>query len=103
MSNLIATDSQSQEINSSLIELFQITLPTGETLYFHPGLNEDLEEVKFRDKTPPSTAPVVAGNFIIGNSYSIVSGTGFTSIGAGDNTAGTTFTATGGHRYSNPK
>ena len=95
MSNLIATDSQSQEINSSLIELFQITLPTGETLYFHPGLNEDLEEVKFRDKTPPSTAPVVAGNFIIGNSYSIVSGTGFTSIGAANNTAGTTFTATG--------
>jgi hypothetical protein len=95
MSNLIATDSQSQEISSGLIELFQITLPTGETLYFHPGLNEDLDEVKFRDKNPPSTSAIVAGSFIVGNSYTIVSGTGFTSIGSTNDTAGTVFIATG--------
>ena len=94
MSNLIATDSQSQEISSGLVELFELTLPDGTTLYYHPGLDENNSNIKFRDKAPP-TNPVVAGNFIIGNSYTIVSGTGFTSIGSLNDTAGTTFIANG--------
>ena len=53
MSNVIATDVQSQEINSAIIELFEITLPNGTTLYFHPGLDSDLTDVQFRDKTSP--------------------------------------------------
>jgi lambda family phage minor tail protein L len=53
MSNVIATDVQTQEIDSALIELFEITLPNGTTLYFHPGLDSDLTDVQFRDKTSP--------------------------------------------------
>ena len=94
MSNIIATDVQSQEINSGLIELFQVSLPNGTTLYLHPGLTESLDEIKFRDKKAP-TNPISAGNFIVGQTYTIVSGTGFTSIGALNNTAGTSFVATG--------
>ena len=96
MSNVIATDVQSQEINSAIIELFEITLPNGTTLYFHPGLDSDLTDVQFRDKTAP-TNPVTAGSFIIGNSYTINGGggTSFTSIGAANNNAGTVFIATG--------
>ena len=41
MSNVIATDLQTQEIDSELIELFEVTLPNGTTLYFHPGLDSD--------------------------------------------------------------
>tara|TARA_B110000483_G_scaffold36065_1_gene44136 strand:+ start:8848 stop:9945 length:1098 start_codon:yes stop_codon:yes gene_type:complete len=53
MSNVIATDVQTQEIDSALIELFEITLPNGTTLYLHPGLDSDLTDVQFRDKTTP--------------------------------------------------
>ena len=100
MSNVIATDVQTQEINSALVELFEITLPNGTTLYFHPGLDSDLTDVQFRDKTAPTT-PVLAGNFIVGFSYTIINGgtnadpTSFTSIGAASGSAGTVFTATG--------
>lgn len=55
MSNLIATDVQSQEISSGLIDLFELTLPDGTTLYFHPGLDGSLDEIKFRDKKDPYT------------------------------------------------
>lgn len=55
MSNIIATDVQSQEINSGLIELFQVSLPNGTTLYLHPGLNDSLDEIQFRDKKDPYT------------------------------------------------
>jgi len=53
MSNVIATDLQTQEIDSALVELFEVTLPNGTTLYFHPGLDSDLTDVQFRDKTSP--------------------------------------------------
>ena len=95
MSNVIATDVQTQEIDSALVELFTVTLPDGTTMYFHPGVDEDLTDVQFRDKTAPSTVAIVAGSFLIGNLYTIVSGTGFTSIGAANDNAGTVFTATG--------
>ena len=107
MSNVIATDLQQQQVGSqdsgttavdnSLIELFEVTLPNGLTMYFHPGTAEDLTDVRFRDRTAPSTTATVAGNFIIGNVYTINGGggTSFTSIGASNNNAGTVFTATG--------
>lgn len=94
MSSLIATDAQSLEVDSGLVDLFELTLPDGTILYFHAGLAENLGEIKFRQKTAP-TNPVLAGDFIIGNTYTIVSGTGFTSIGAANDTVGTSFTATG--------
>jgi lambda family phage minor tail protein L len=100
MSNVIATDVQTQEIDSALVELFEVTLPNGTTLYFHPGLDSDLTDVQFRDKTAP-TAPVLAGNFIVGYSYTIKttgpsgSNTHYPSIGAANNNVGTVFTATG--------
>jgi lambda family phage minor tail protein L len=53
MSNVIATDLQTQEIDSELIELFEVTLPNGTTLYFHPGLDSDSTDLQFRDKTSP--------------------------------------------------
>ena len=53
MSNVIATDLQTQEIDSGLVELFEITLPNGTTMYFHPGLDADLTDVQFRDRTNP--------------------------------------------------
>ena len=65
MSNVIATDVQTLEVGSqdsgttvtdnALIELFEITLPNGTTLYFHPGTDSDLTDVQFRDKTAPYT------------------------------------------------
>jgi len=55
MSNLIATDAQSLEVDSGLIDLFQLTLPDGTTLYLHPGLDSALDEVRFRDKKAPYT------------------------------------------------
>ena len=100
MSNVIATDLQTQEIDSGLVELFEITLPNGTTMYFHPGLDADLTDVQFRDRTTP-TAPVLAGNFIVGYSYTIKttgpsgSSTYYPSIGAANNNIGTVFTATG--------
>ena len=108
MSNVIATDLQTLEIGSqdpgttaadnALVELFEVTLPglvSGEdTLYFHPGLGSDLTDIQFRKRTAP-TNPVSAGFFIVGNTYTIVSGTGFTSVGASNNNVGTSFIATG--------
>ena len=94
MTNLIATDAQTQEIDSGLIDLFEITLPNGTLLRLHPGEDDDLTNIQFRNSTAP-TNPVSAGNFVVGNTYTIVSGTGFTSIGASNNNAGTSFVATG--------
>lgn len=48
MSNIIATDLQSQEIDSPLIDLFELELRDGTILYFHPGLEADLTTVRFR-------------------------------------------------------
>ncbi len=94
MTNLIATDAQTQEIDSGLIDLFEITLPNGTVLRLHPGVDDDLTNIQFRTSKAP-TNPVSAGNFVVGNTYTIVSGTGFTSIGASNNNAGTSFVATG--------
>ena len=95
MTNLIASDTQGQEITSGLVELFELTTSEG-TFYFHPGLKEDFTSIQFRDRTSP-TNPVTAGSFIIGNTYTIatVGNTTFTAIGAGNDNIGTSFVATG--------
>ncbi|MCS5551107.1 MAG: phage minor tail protein L [Gammaproteobacteria bacterium] len=54
MTNLIATDSQKQEIDSPLIDLFELTLPSGSVLYFHPGVEADLSTVHFRGGSDPA-------------------------------------------------
>jgi hypothetical protein len=106
MSNVIATDLQTQEVGSqdtgstaadnTLVELFEVTLPDGTTLYFHPGVDSDLTDVRFRDRTAP-TGNILAGNIIVGYSYTIktIGGTYYPSIGAANNNIGTVFTATG--------
>ena len=66
MSNVIATDVQGQEVDSGLVELFEITLPNNTILYLHPGVDSDLTDVRFRDSTSPTTSAITAGNFIIG-------------------------------------
>lgn len=54
MTNLIATDVQGTQIDSGVVELFELTKGSA-TYYFHPGLNENLTDIKFRDKTNPGT------------------------------------------------
>ena len=95
MSNVIATDLQTQEIDSGLVELFEITLPNGTTMYFHPGLDADLTDVQFRDRTG-TTGSTLATDLIVGNSYTILggSGTDWTAVGASNSNFGTTFIAT---------
>lgn len=55
MSNIIATDLQGQEVDSALIELFEVEMPDGSWLYFHPGLDLNLENVQFKDVMAPYT------------------------------------------------
>ena len=105
MSNVIATDLQTQEVGSqdtgstaadnTLVELFEVTLPDGTTLYFHPGVDSDLTDVRFRDRTAP-VGVVLATALIVGNSYTILggSGTDWTAVGAVNGNFGTTFIAT---------
>jgi len=54
MSNIIATDIQQQEIDSALVELFEIALPGGDILYFHPGVDDDLTNIQFKSVTAPA-------------------------------------------------
>ena len=95
MSNVIATDVQTQEVDSELVELFEVTLPDETTMYFHPGLDADLTDVRFRDRTA-SVGVVLATALIVGNSYTILggSGTDWTAVGAANSNFGTTFIAT---------
>ncbi len=53
MSDLIATDAQQLEIDSAMIELFELTLDDGQVLYFHDGLEADISTVQFRDNAAP--------------------------------------------------
>ena len=46
---------QLQEPGSELVELYELTV-NNTILYFHAGLEEDLTEVQFRDRTSPYTA-----------------------------------------------
>ena len=50
MSNqVIATDFQEQGVQSPLVVLYELSLPNGTTVYFHPGVEEDLSSLHFRD------------------------------------------------------
>jgi lambda family phage minor tail protein L len=51
MSNLIASDLQGQEVSSAVITLFELELPDGTFVFFHPGTNASLGSVQFRNKT----------------------------------------------------
>jgi len=55
MTNLIATDSQKQEIDSPIVDLFALTLPDESILYFHPGVDANSANITFRDSTSPYT------------------------------------------------
>lgn len=51
MSNdIITTDLQSQEVDG-LIELYELELSNGTILYFHPGLDENLENISYDGNT----------------------------------------------------
>jgi lambda family phage minor tail protein L len=63
MSNLITTDLQKQQVETSagsgeaaeLVELFELQLPDKSFVYFHPGVNDDFSDVTFRDSEAPYT------------------------------------------------
>ena len=52
MTDVIATDLQTQEIDSPIVDLFELTLPDGSTVYFHPGKDDNFADIQFKDKTP---------------------------------------------------
>jgi len=54
MSNLIATDVQGQTVDSGLVELFELD-KSGTVYYFHPGVDDLLQDVHFRDRVNTST------------------------------------------------
>lgn len=55
MTNIIATDLQSQEVLSGLLELYVLEFGDNlsQKLYFHPGTKTDLTSVTFRDAEYP--------------------------------------------------
>src|SRR6056300_1011246 len=56
MSNdIITTDLQSQSVESPLVELYELDLGNGTTLFFHSGLDENLVTVKFHPVGQPNS------------------------------------------------
>ena len=55
MSNLLVTDVQKQEPGSQLVELFELEISSGQYIYLHSGLTENLDEIRFRDRINPAT------------------------------------------------
>lgn len=53
MTDIIATDLQQLEVDSRYIELFELTIDSSNILYFHPGVEEDLTTIQFRDRESP--------------------------------------------------
>lgn len=60
MTDIIATDFQTQEIDSPVVDLFELTLPSGSVVYFHPGKDDNLDDLQFKDKDPDSN-----GNYTV--------------------------------------
>ena len=54
MTDIIATDLQQLEVSSPFVDLFELKLDDSNTLYFHPGVEEDLSTVQFRDHSSPN-------------------------------------------------
>ena len=46
---------QLQAQGSALVYLYELELPSGDKEYFHPGVNESLQRIQFRDSQPPYT------------------------------------------------
>jgi len=55
MTDIIATDLQQLEVDSRYIELFELIIDSTNILYFHPGVEEDLTTIQFRDRESPYT------------------------------------------------
>jgi lambda family phage minor tail protein L len=53
MNNLVS-QVQKQEIESPLVSLYEIKISEDLTLYLHPGLDDDLAPLRFRDRLNPS-------------------------------------------------
>lgn len=66
MTDVIATDLQGQQIESPVVDLFELTLPSGSVVYFHPGKDDDLSDIQFKTKEPNSS-----GNYTV-NSYTAI-------------------------------
>ena len=49
MTDLIVKDLQKQDPGSELIELFELELDSSTTVYFHSGVEENLNAIQFRD------------------------------------------------------
>ena len=54
MTDIIATDAQKQEIESPIVNLFELEYGSNR-YYFHEGLSDSLASIQFRDKTAPYT------------------------------------------------
>ena len=50
MTNLMVQDLQKQSPGSGLIELFELAIEGGSTIYFHSGVETDLSTVQFREE-----------------------------------------------------
>lgn len=50
MTNLMVQDLQKQSPGSALIELFELAIEGGSTIYFHSGVEADLSTVQFREE-----------------------------------------------------
>lgn len=65
MSTLIATDVAGQAVDSSIIDLFELTLPNQTILYFHSGVDSDLTNIQFRQSDPnPANGVYTAQTYI---------------------------------------
>lgn len=64
--NIITTDLQSQSVDSPFIELYELDLENGTILYFHPGVDELLNTVKFHRVGFPAenTNPTLVNEYL---------------------------------------
>lgn len=66
MSNdIITTDLQSPYVDSPFVTLFELELAEGTTLYFHSGLDDNLEELMFHPAGQPyNNTPSLANTYV---------------------------------------
>jgi len=66
MTDVIATDLQGQQIESPIVDLFEVTLPSGSVVYFHPGKDDSLSDIQFKSKDANNS-----GNYTV-NTYTAI-------------------------------
>ncbi len=66
MTDVIATDLQGQQIDSPIVDLFELSLPDGTTVFFHPGKDDSLSDIQFKNKTANGS-----GNYVV-NTYTAI-------------------------------